>query len=265
MRRDIVAAVVEREFAELVRNRVLLVTILVPPVVLTVAPLLLGSVVGGDQSRSLPESLLRQIVDQRPEWASFTPSELAEAFTLQQFLVYFLMMPAYIPLSIATFSIIGEKNSRSLEAVLATPIRTSELLAGKAVAALVPGIAAGWITYAVFVLLAGVVYGSRLAGVVTDSSWLAGAFLLGPAIGLLSVVAGVIVSSRSTDPRTAQQIGGVVIVPLVAFTILQASGSVLVGASGYAMTAGAVALVAVIGLRAGVMLFGRETILTRWR
>ena len=52
-------------------------------------------------------------------------------------------MPAYIPLSIATFSIIGEKLARSLEPVLAAPIRTSELLAGKAVAALVPGVLAG--------------------------------------------------------------------------------------------------------------------------
>ena len=34
-------------------------------------------------------------------------------------------MPAYIPLSIATFSIIGEKQARSLEPVLAAPIRTS--------------------------------------------------------------------------------------------------------------------------------------------
>ena len=34
-------------------------------------------------------------------------------------------MPAYIPLSIATFSIIGEKQARTLEPVLATPIRTA--------------------------------------------------------------------------------------------------------------------------------------------
>jgi ABC-2 type transport system permease protein len=264
MRRDIVRAVVGREFAELLRNRVLLATILIPPVILTIAPLVLGSVVqGGD--RPFPDTLVAQILAQRPEWAGFTTREIATAFTLQQFLVYFLMMPAYIPLSVATFSIIGEKTSHSLEAVLASPIRTSELLAGKSIAALVPGVLAGWLTYLVFATLARVQYGPHLGSVVTDASWLAGAFLLGPAIGLLSVVAGVVVSSRSSDPRTAQQIGGVVIIPLVAFTILQASGSVIVGAFGYALTAAVVAIVALIGLRLGVALFGRETILTRWR
>ena len=111
-------------------------------------------------------------------------------------------MPAYIPLSIATFSIIGEKQARTLEPVLATPIRTVELLTGKAVAALVPGVLAGWVTYVAFVVLASFVYGPNLFGVVTDSSWLVGVFVLGPAVGLSSVVAGVIVSARVNDPRS---------------------------------------------------------------
>ena len=142
-------------------------------------------------------------------------------------------MPAYIPLSIATFSIIGEKQARTLEPVLATPIRTLELLVGKAIAALVPGVLAGWVTYVAFVALASIVYGPNLFGVVTDSSWLVGVFMLGPAVGLSSVVAGVIVSARVNDPRVAQQIGGIIVVPIIAVTLLQATGTLLVGAAGY--------------------------------
>ena len=146
-------------------------------------------------------------------------------------------MPAYIPLSIATFSIIGEKQARTLEPVLATPIRTGELLTGKAVAALVPGVLAGWVTYVGFVLLASLVYGPNLFGVVTDPSWLVGVFVLGPAVGLSSVVAGVVVSSRVNDPRVAQQVGGIIIVPIIAVTLLQATGTLLVGAAGYLLLA----------------------------
>ncbi len=39
--------------------------------------------------------------------------------------------------------------------------------AGKAIAALVPGVLAGWLTYVAFAGLAAIVYGSRLLGVVT--------------------------------------------------------------------------------------------------
>jgi len=262
MRRSIVWTVLQREWFETVRNRLLMSTILLPPILLTVAPILLTAAVGAS---SLPPELEQQVLAQRPEWASFTPGELAGAFAVQQFLVFFLLMPAYIPLSIATFSIIGEKQARSLEPVLAAPIRTSELLAGKAVAALVPGVLAGWMTYAIFVVLASLLYGPALFGVVTDPSWLAGVFLLGPAVGLSSVVAGVIVSARVNDPRVAQQIGGVVIVPVIALVLLQATGTLLVGPVGYTLLAIIVFALSIVGLRIGVRLFDREAILTRWR
>ena len=262
MRARIVTTVLRREWLETSRNRLLMGTILFPPIVLTIAPIVLAGVIG---ERSLPDELAAVVLTQRPEWSSFTPSELAGAFAVQQFLVFFLLMPAYIPLAIATFSIIGEKQARSLEPVLAAPIRTVELLAGKVIAALVPGVLAGWLTYLVFVALASFVYGTALLGVVTDPSWLMGVFVLGPAVGLSSVVAGVIVSSRVTDPRVAQQIGGIIIVPIIAVILLQATGTVLVGAAGYFILAVIVTIVSLIGLRIGVVLFDREAILTRWR
>jgi ABC-2 type transport system permease protein len=262
MRVGIVWTILRREWIETIRNRLLLSTIVIPPLILTVAPIVLAGAIG---QRALPPALATQILGQKPEWATFTPGELAGAFAVQQFLVFFLLMPAYIPLSIATFSIIGEKQAHSLEPVLAAPIRTVELLAGKAIAALVPGVLAGWATYVVFVALASVVYGPHLFGVVTDPSWLAGVFLLGPAVGLASVVSGVIVSSRVNDPRVAQQIGGVIIVPIVGLVLAQASGTILVGATGYAVMTVVVLVVALVGLRIGVRLFDREAILTRWR
>jgi ABC-2 type transport system permease protein len=262
MRAAIVRTILWREWYETVRNRLLMSTILVPPIALTIAPIVLAAAVGDSV---LPPELAAQIVSQKPEWSTFTPAELAGAFAVQQFLVFFLLMPAYIPLSIATYSIIGEKQARSLEPVLAAPIRTSELLAGKAIAALVPGVLSGWATYGIFVVLASLVYGPALFGVVTDLSWLAGVFLLGPAVGLSSVVAGVIVSARVNDPRVAQQIGGVVILPVIALVLVQATGTLLVGPIGYLVLSAIVLLVSLEGLRVGVRLFRREAILTRWR
>jgi ABC-2 type transport system permease protein len=262
MRLAIVSAVIARDWEETLRNRLLLLTIVVPPIALTIVPLVVGSVIG---SRPLPDALARQAIAQRPEWVGLSPTELTAAFGIQQFLVFFLMMPAYIPLSIASYSIIGEKTSRSLEAVLATPIRTVELLAGKAISALLPGVVTGLLTYLTFAVLTGFLYGRQLFAVVTDASWLAGVFLLGPAVGLASVVAGVIVSARVSDPRTAQQIGGIIIVPLVALAIVQATATVILGGVGFAISAAVVFALSMIGLRIGASLFGRETILTRWR
>ena len=208
-------------------------TIVLPPIPLTVAPILLTAAVGA--VRSLRSSSTGP--GPAPGMGELHARRAGRCLRGPAVPVFFLLMPAYIPLSIATFSIIGEKQARSLEPVLAAPIRTSELLAGKAVAALVPGVLAGWMTYAIFVVLASLLYGPALFGVVTDPSWLAGVFLLGPAVGLSSVVAGVIVSARVNDPRVAQQIGGVVIVPVIALVLLQATGTLLVGPVGYTLLA----------------------------
>jgi len=75
----------------------------------------------------------------------------------------------------------------------------------------------------------------------------------------------VIISARVNDPRVAQQIGGIIIVPIIAITLLQATGTLLVGATGYVLLAAALLVVSLIGLRVGVALFDREAILTRWR
>lgn len=262
MRAALVAAVLEREVAELLRNRLLLLSILAPPIVIVVGPVILGKLVTG---RPLPVVIAAPLIASRPAWAALSPNDLAAAYSFQQFLLFFLMLPAFIPLSIATFSIIGEKQSRTLEAVLATPIRTAELLAGKAIAAAVPGIAGGLIAYVAFVGLVHGLYGPALFAIVSAPDWLAATFLLGPAVAMLSVVLGILVSSRANDPRTAQQVGAVIVVPLVAAVIAQAAGRFLVDATGYSLAAAAVLLVALAGLRAGSWLFAREAILTRWR
>jgi len=57
----------------------------------------------------------------------------------------------------------------------------------------------------------------------------------------------------------------VVIVPVVALTLLQATGTLLVGAPGYVLLSIIVLAVSIVGLRIGVRLFDREAILTRWR
>ena len=72
-------------------------------------------------------------------------------------------------------------------------------------------------------------------------------------------------SARVNDPRVAQQIGGVIIVPIVGLVLVQATGTLLVGPAGYVLMTIIVLVVSLEGLRVGVRLFDREAILTRWR
>jgi ABC-2 type transport system permease protein len=263
MRLPIVWAVIVREWRELVRNRLLLFSVLLPPIILAVLPIVLVKVAG--DTPHIPAGAVAQIVASHPQWSDMTPNQVALAFALQQFLVTYLLLPGYIPLAIASYSIVGEKQSRSLEAVLATPIRTTELLSGKAIAAIVPAILAAWISYLAVLDLSIALLGSRLTAVLSEPAWLGAVFALGPAVGLVSVTAGLLVSSRVNDPRAAQQIGAVILLPIIGVMVIQTAGNFLLDASAYLVAALATTIVAAIGLRVGVVVFGRETILTRWK
>ncbi len=263
MRPPIVAAVVVREWWELVRNRLLLFSVLLPPVILSAVPLI--SVKLAESAEGPPRIAVAQIVAGHPQWADMTPSQVVMAFLLQQFLMVFLILPGYIPLAIASYSIVGEKQTRSLEAVLATPIRTGEFLAGKAIAAIVPAVVAAWISYLIVLGLTALLLAPRLVPVLVEPAWLGAVFALGPAVGLVSVTAGLLVSSRVNDPRAAQQIGAVILLPIIAMMVVQTAGNFLLDLNAYLLAAAATLAVGIIGLRLGVIVFGRETILTRWK
>ena len=263
LRRYILNAVVRREWREILRNRLLLASILIPPVLLAVVPLVLVSLAG--TARSIPASAIAEITQGHSAWADLSSSQVVQAFALQQFLVVFLLLPGYIPLAIASYSIVGEKQTRSLEAVLATPIRTTELLAGKAIAAVVPAVIVSWAAYGVVLSLSAFLLGPRLTQVIAEPAWIGAVGFFGPSIGLASVTAGLLVSSRVNDPRAAQQIGAVILLPIISITVIQTAGNFLIDFPTYVVAAAVTLLISLVGLRAGSYVFGRETILTRWK
>src|SRR6202035_1403654 len=61
-----------------------------------------------------------------------------------------LIIPIVIPPVIAAYSVVGERDQGTLEPVLTTPVRASELLLGRAIAAFIPSVA---IAYALYIVV----------------------------------------------------------------------------------------------------------------
>ena len=72
-------------------------------------------------------------------------------------------------------------------------------------------------------------------------------------------------SSRVNDSRTAQQFGILIILPVSTLLLAQFLGRVWLSASALAMTAVGLVAAWLILLAVSILLFDRETILTRWR
>jgi len=265
--------VVQKELVLALRNRMTQVTIGVVTIIFIMIPLGLAYGMGEHgflqqlgSNRPIDEQELAVVRQAFPALAGLPAADLIQALLLSGIQSMFLIIPLMVPLVIAVYSIIGEKQTRSLEAVLATPIETSELLAGKCLAAAIPGIFSGWVSYALFVVLAiPALSGAIMGAVVLRPAWLLAMLLVAPASSFLAVILGLIISSRATDPQSAQQVAGVIVLPVVALMIGQITGllqlSVLV-----VLIVAALFLALDAGLLlVAVRLFQRETILTRWK
>lgn len=192
--------------------------------------------------------------------------DCVQIFMMNQFMIMFLMMPLMIPVAIAAYSIVGEKTTRSLEPLLASPITTLELLTGKALASALPAIVITWLCFAVFILLMPLVGASQgVITYVTGPIWIIAIIIIGPLMAIASVNLAVIISSRVNDPRVAEQMAGVLIIPLLAVLFGQLAGIVILDMRLMIISIFSMIILDIILILLGSRLFQRETILTRWK
>jgi ABC-2 type transport system permease protein len=84
-------------------------------------------------------------------------------------------------------------------------------------------------------------------------------------MAILAVNFAILVSSRASDPRVAEQISMVVMVPVLVLLFGQIAGLLVVNAKLMLVVAAVIALVDVGVIYLGAQLFQRETILTKWK
>jgi ABC-2 type transport system permease protein len=184
---------------------------------------------------------------------------------LNAFGFWFVIGAASLPTTIASYSIVGEKVSKSLEPLLSTPTTDGEILVGKGLAAFLPTVLAMWAGATLFQVAVDLET-LRPFGYLYYPNWgiAIELLLLMPLAALLAIEASVIISSHVTDVRSAQQYAGIIFIPLI--FIYVASEVVLPLNRDTLLYISAIFALAVLALYAvSVRTFHREEILTRWK
>jgi ABC-2 type transport system permease protein len=264
-----VAALVGKELEDLRRNPAVFVPAVITGALSILLPFFVAIAVPYFANEQLADSSDFQVAVEmyrsQPGTRNLDPEGAIQAWIFQQFLVLLVLTPVAGSMSVAAYSVIGEKQNRTLEPLLATPITTAELLAAKVLGSLLPALALTVGCYLVY--LAGIailarpgvfwiLFAPRSLGIVC---------VLGPLAALAALQLAVCVSSRVNDARSAQQVGALVILPITGLLVAQLMGAVL-------LTVPLLMLIALVlcVLNAGLMLvavrlFDRESILTRWK
>lgn len=257
----------QKEWADVFRNRYVLYIVLLLPVIMIGIPLLvlgLGAnpdMISGMSNDEIPAAILAQ-----PGYENLSQEEAMQAFLGQQFNLFFLILPLAIPMTIATYSIVGEKRERSLEPLLAAPITTTQLLTAKALAAALTGVAGTWLGAFIYTIAIQFMIASlAVRGLIVSGAFLVAVLVVTPLLTILATTVGLIVSSRVNDPRAAEQLGMVVIVPILGLFFGQIAGLITFNVATALVVAAILLVVDVVLLQIAVRLFNRETILTRWK
>jgi ABC-2 type transport system permease protein len=261
-----IQALVIREFLDLSRNRMALMPVVIVTVLALGLPFFIAITIPRMTGQPLAnDSDLAKVSLVLGLRGDLSGEARIQLFLFQQFLILFMVIPITGAMALAAHSVVGEKQARTLEPLLATPITTFELLVAKVLGALLPTLA---IAAAGLVLYFGGIVVLAAAGVAramanARTAVLVG--LVGPAAALVALQTAIVISSRVNDPRTAQQFGVLIIVPLSALLVAQFIGTLWLSAAALALIGGSLIAIWMLLTIVSVVLFDRETILTRWR
>jgi ABC-2 type transport system permease protein len=265
-----IRGLVLKDVAELARNPgavlpalAVMVAALIPSFLVAVAaPRLSGETL--DESSDLAEAA-RHALDAIPELAALDAAARIQAFLFHQFGLLLLLVPVVGAMAIAAHAVVGEKIGRSLEPLLATPISTAELLAAKTLTPFAFALVVMWLALSLFV--GGIALVGE-PGVWTTFAGMRSVVLfgvVGPLLSLVSLLLTVIISSRVNDPRSAQQLGALVVLPITGVFLAQIMGEFVFGIGALALAGAGLSLLTAVLLWVGVRVFERERILMRWR
>ena len=204
-------------------------------------------------------------------WISGYLSQFGASFIGGQFIPFLLMIVGFFPISmslvIALETFVGEKERRSLEPLLSTPLTNTELYIGKTLAAMIPPLFASFAGMSVYLIT---------LSLRDEVTWIlpmmvvVQIFILTIVQALTMVTGAVVVSSQATSTRSANLLASFIIIPMtlvingeaIIIFVSQDAQSVW-GISALWVIIFGMIVTAILLLRVGNSIFNREELLGR--
>lgn len=268
MNRQRIQAVVIKDWKELLRNPQAVVPVMLLPLLFAgVLPTLLiifganpavtATVNGMDAFiRNLPDGVIPANYD--------ATQSIVYALLVYFFAPMFLLIPVVASMVAASLSFAGERERRTLEGLLYSPLRARELVLAKIAVSFLPSLALTWIAFILYATIVNTV-GSGLFGgpILPTAPWIILALLLAPSVGFLVVGLVVAASQHARTVQSAQSVAVFMVLPLVGLVIAQVTGVALFD-TGLALILSAVVVVLdVVLVTVLVARFDREALVLR--
>ncbi len=264
-----IRAVVRKDLTVVLRSKMIMGTIVgVSLVMLIVLPLgvsLMGLFIPEAASSDIEELMAMMPAPLLERFEGYTPNEIwFEYAIVYMFAPMFLIVPLMVSSVIAADSFVGERERKTMEALLHTPITNWELLLAKMLSAWLAAMAVSLLGFVLYAIIANV-FGMQVLGRVffPPVMWLLLVFWVSPATAAVGLGVSVLVSTRVSTFQEAYQASSIVVLPVVALMFGQVMG-VMYFSEVLTLILGLVIWgIAAVILWLGVKTFEREKLISR--
>lgn len=234
-----VRAIAVKDLKEVRQNRAAwLPAIIIPVIFALVMPLAFiivpQFIAVEDAAKELGD--IQDLVQRLPPSAAaiFSGTSLEQGFVIYMtgFLLapLFLVMPLMFSAIIGSDSFVGERERKTMEALLYTPASDGTLFMGKIIASVLPAILISWLAYAVYIAVVNIASWPLFGRIWFPlAAWWPLMLWLTPAISLLGMSATVLISSRTKTFMEAYQLSGSLVILVLLLLVGQMSGALILG------------------------------------
>jgi ABC-type Na+ efflux pump permease subunit len=262
----------KKDWREVSRNWQVLLPIFIIPLIFSIfLPLLLVTITNQpsmieSQHQDLTLLMRNLPTHVRDEVRGMTsPQIFVYLASLYFFAPFFLIIPLMASSVIASDSFAGEKERKTIEALLATPLSDSELFLGKILVSFIPSMIVTVISFLIYSTMVNLISTNVFQGtyLLPNLVWLLMILGLAPTLAIAGIGLTVMISVRVKGFREAQQISALLVIPILMLVFGQISGIILFGPMVVISLIGLFIGIDIIIIQIGVRLFQRETILSK--
>jgi len=182
----------------------------------------------GDKMSFLEGFLTHMPAGMQQELAGYTIDQKVIMIVLVYMLLpFFLIVPLMVASLFAADSFAGEKERKTLEALLYTPTTDRELFIAKMLSGWLASIAVALVGFVIYAVNVNAAAWSQMHRIFFPNTlWLVLVLWVVPALSGLGVGVMVVISSRAQGFQDANQLGGLVVLPIIALFYAQMAGAI---------------------------------------
>jgi ABC-2 type transport system permease protein len=227
-----IRAIVRKDLKVVLQNKgVLIPLIVVPVVIMLVLPAVTALVPLFEDDLGSAFAEFEPFLEGMPtglqaELAGYNEAQTLVVLLLVYFLApLYLIMPLMVASVIAADSFAGEKERKTLEALLYTPTTDGELFLAKLLSAWLPALGVAWGSFILYALVANLAAWPTMGHIFFPNlMWILLALWVAPAAAGVGLGTTVLISVRAQGFQDAYQLGAIVVLPIVLLVIGQAMG-----------------------------------------